>query len=330
VVDVTDPTNPTEVGFYDTPGDTYGVSVSGGYVYVADQNGGLFILDPLVRVSLSAASLTFGSQEVGTTSAAQTITVESTGSLSVTVSNIESAGDFAYSHDCPLDPDILVVGATCAISVTFSPTITGLRTGLLTITDSAVGTPHTVSLTGTGSVGLVGVTIDGPAEGVISTTYAFVAVINPISATQPISYSWSPTPVSGQGTSAVSYSWPTTGTKMITVTAEGPANSVSGTLAVSITDTPIVGLAAVNDSPTRLGALTMLTATITGGSNVNYTWAFGDGAIGSGATVSHLYPAVGEYEAVVTATNSLSETAASTLVTIIPARARIYLPLIRK
>jgi len=46
VVDVSDPANPTEVGFYDTPGYAYGVAVAGGYAYVADgEDGGLRVVD---------------------------------------------------------------------------------------------------------------------------------------------------------------------------------------------------------------------------------------------------------------------------------------------
>jgi hypothetical protein len=46
VVDVSTPSNPTEVGFYDTPGwGAAGVAVAGGYAYVADRNSGLRVVD---------------------------------------------------------------------------------------------------------------------------------------------------------------------------------------------------------------------------------------------------------------------------------------------
>ena len=35
------PSAPVEVGFYDTPGDARGVTVSGGYVFVADSEAGM-------------------------------------------------------------------------------------------------------------------------------------------------------------------------------------------------------------------------------------------------------------------------------------------------
>jgi type 1 fimbria pilin len=39
---------------------------------------------------------------------------------------------------------------SCTISVTFSPTETGVATGTLTVTDSANDSPQTVTLSGTG------------------------------------------------------------------------------------------------------------------------------------------------------------------------------------
>ncbi len=45
VIDVSDPANMQEVGFYDTPGLAQGVAVQGSYVYVADWNNGLLVID---------------------------------------------------------------------------------------------------------------------------------------------------------------------------------------------------------------------------------------------------------------------------------------------
>jgi len=45
VLDVSDPSNPTLVGQYDTAGTSYGVYVSGNYAYIADFHKGLSIVD---------------------------------------------------------------------------------------------------------------------------------------------------------------------------------------------------------------------------------------------------------------------------------------------
>ena len=80
---------------------------------------------------------------------------------------------------------------------------------------------------------------------------------------------------------------------------------------------PISGLAASNDSPTQVDGVTGLSATISAGDNVSYEWDFGDGTPpGSGANVSHSYGAVGNYTAIVTASNSVSSESATTVVTI--------------
>jgi hypothetical protein len=52
ILDISDPATPDEVGFYDTPGDAQGVATAGDLAYVADTNGGLFILTRAKRVYL--------------------------------------------------------------------------------------------------------------------------------------------------------------------------------------------------------------------------------------------------------------------------------------
>ena len=79
----------------------------------------------------------------------------------------------------------------------------------------------------------------------------------------------------------------------------------------------ILGLMAVNDSPTILGNPTAFTASIISGSNVSYTWSFGDGpSTSTGMTSIHTYTTASNYIATVTATNGFSTTSASTVVTI--------------
>jgi RHS repeat-associated protein/uncharacterized repeat protein (TIGR01451 family) len=101
------------------------------------------------------------------------------------------------------------------------------------------------------------------------------------------------------------------------VAVEGRLAAVGQAPVVTIVaDEAIAGLSAANDSPTELGQATSLTATITAGSHVSYTWAFGDEQTGSGAVATHTYPATGAYTAVVTAGNTLSVMTATTQVTI--------------
>lgn len=93
-----------------------------------------------------------------------------------------------------------------------------------------------------------------------------------------------------------------------------------------VNDAPITGLSAINSSPTRLTEITIFTATITTGSNVSYTWAFGDGQSTGGVQVTHRYTQTGTYTATVTALNSAGSISTTTLVTIEPVK--LYLPLV--
>ena len=98
---------------------------------------------------LTPTSLDFGSQLVTTTSSpAKTITLKNNGNLVLNIASITSSGDFAETNTCGTS---VPAGMTCTISVTFTPTATGARTGTITIADNANGSPRTVPLTGTGS-----------------------------------------------------------------------------------------------------------------------------------------------------------------------------------
>jgi hypothetical protein len=116
-------------------------------------------------VSLTPASLTFASQAIGTTSPAQTATLKNTGSGPLAISSITTAGDFGQTNKCG---SMVNAGASCTLSVTFKPTATGTRTGTITITDDAAGTPHTLSLTGTGFNG-------GPVVSLTPSSLTFAA-----------------------------------------------------------------------------------------------------------------------------------------------------------
>ena len=97
--------------------------------------------------ALSPNSVQFTSQTVGTISAVQTVIVANSGSSALTISNIGVTGDFGQTNGCGAT---VAAGSNCAISVTFSPAGFGSRTGTLSVTDNAFGSPQTVALTGTG------------------------------------------------------------------------------------------------------------------------------------------------------------------------------------
>lgn len=85
----------------------------------------------------------------------------------------------------------------------------------------------------------------------------------------------------------------------------------------AIPDEPIAGLTASNDSPTVVGTPTSFTASVTGGTNVHFDWDFGDGSVGSGSVVEHIYAEPGSYVATVHAWNDVSEATTTTTATIV-------------
>ncbi len=98
------------------------------------------------EVSLSPTRLTFGPQDVGTTSARQTVTLTINGEGTFRVSSITASGDFGVGNTCGYSS----AHSSCTITVTFTPTTTGPRSGLITIIDYASGGRQTVTLSGTG------------------------------------------------------------------------------------------------------------------------------------------------------------------------------------
>lgn len=99
--------------------------------------------------SISPLNVDFGNQLQGTTSSAQTVTVTNVGELPLSFTSIFTKGDFAQTNTCTGG---IATGASCTVSVTFTPTATGKSVGSLTFTDNAADSPQAVVLTGTGSI----------------------------------------------------------------------------------------------------------------------------------------------------------------------------------
>jgi hypothetical protein len=104
-------------------------------------------LPPFANVS--PLTLNFPSQTVETTSAPMIVTLTNgSNGHDLTIQKITVSGDFSQTNNCPAT---LSTGAGCTISITFTPTATGMRTGTLTITDNDPTGSQTVNLSGTGS-----------------------------------------------------------------------------------------------------------------------------------------------------------------------------------
>lgn len=105
----------------------------------------------VTAVSLVPSSQAFGSQSLGTTTAAKIVTLKNNQTVPLTITGISTSGDFAQTSTCPLSPNTLGAVASCTFSITFTPTAVGLRSGTLTVGDNAPNAPQTAQLTGTGT-----------------------------------------------------------------------------------------------------------------------------------------------------------------------------------
>jgi hypothetical protein len=105
---------------------------------------------------IAPASLTFFSQAVSTTSAAQTVVLSNSGTGPLTITSIAISGDFSQTNNCGSS---VAVGLSCTISVTFTPHATGTRNGTLSVTDNASPSTQMVSLSGTGTSTAPAVTV---------------------------------------------------------------------------------------------------------------------------------------------------------------------------
>jgi hypothetical protein len=103
---------------------------------------------PAPAVSLTPPSLAFGSVTVGSSSGAQTLTLQNVGTAVLNIASITASGDFAQTNACG---STLAATASCTISVTFTPTATGVRSGSVSVVSNAPGSPHSSSLGGTGT-----------------------------------------------------------------------------------------------------------------------------------------------------------------------------------
>ena len=240
-------------------------------------------------VSLSPTSLTFASQTVGTTSAAQTVTLKNTGTASLSISSIAASGNFAETTACPSS---LPAGASCTISVTFTPTAAGTPTGSISITDNAAASPQAVSLSGTAvaaaaSSGLAITTASLPA-GTVGTAYS--TTLAATGGTAP--YAWTDPSCSGACNTGLALS--------AGVLSGTPANAGTSTFTFTVTDS------AGHTASTQLSIMIAAAATGSSGSgapSVALSWTAPSGTVsgydvyrstqsGTGYTLVNSSPAV--------------------------------------
>jgi hypothetical protein len=133
---------------------------------------------------LTPTSLTFSAQQLGTSSASQVVTLANNGNAVLSVGTIQTTGDFAQTNNCPAS---LAASASCNINITFAPTSSGARSGILTVNDNSSGGFQAANLSGSG----------------IDFSLTSSASSNSIAPGSTASYTLTITPVGGSFASAV-------------------------------------------------------------------------------------------------------------------------------
>jgi hypothetical protein len=105
----------------------------------------------ILPVTVSPATISFGTVAVGSTSAVQVVTVTNYLATAVPLTSVVASGDFIATTGggVPCGANIPANGI-CTLGVEFSPTATGAIGGDLTVTDATVSSPQVVGLSGTG------------------------------------------------------------------------------------------------------------------------------------------------------------------------------------
>jgi uncharacterized repeat protein (TIGR01451 family) len=184
-------------------------------------------------------------------------------------------------------------------------------------------------------VALTGVEITGPVSGLIGSLHTFTATIAPPDATEPVTYTWTPPPVSGQSTPAATYRWTTPGSYAITLTAKNCGGTVTATHTMSVCSPcprPLTGVGIsgrtggfVDTAYDFVGVTSPANAT----QPVTYTWLPPPLGGQSTPTATYRWTAPGSYAITLTAGNC-GGTFSATHTIAIEARQRsfAYLPMV--
>ena len=173
-------------------------------------------------LAMAPASLAFGSQDVGTASAVQTLTLSNPSSSAVTITSVAASGDFAMLSNCPAS---LPKGTSCTIDVKFAPTAAGPRNGAVSVVADVT---YSAPLSGTGTLP------PAPGIGVVPTSLVFAN--RTLGTTSPVQK----VTVTNTGTAPLAISGITTSGDFGSVSACPAVLAVGVSCDISVKFTPLV------------------------------------------------------------------------------------------
>jgi len=178
-----------------TPVAVAAVYDSGGKydLLVANSAGGdvtsLVNQSPAAVMSASPTKLSFNNEQVGSTTASQTVTLTNKGNTTLNIAGITTSADYPMTTTCGAT---LASLGTCTITVSFAPSFPGAISGTLTIQGSVTGDFLLVPITGTGQFPMAtspaALTFPSTAVGKTSAAQT-VTVINQSPVTQTFTFS---------------------------------------------------------------------------------------------------------------------------------------------
>ncbi len=148
------------------PGSPQSVSLSG---------TGTAPPSPAPAITLIPGTLNFPPLSQGSTSAPLSVTVTNSGAAALTISSIILGGNNPADFSNPSGNCIgasIAPNASCVVTETFTPLAAGARQATLSLADNAEGSPHFVTLNGTG----IGSPTNAPALKFVPTSVTFPAI----------------------------------------------------------------------------------------------------------------------------------------------------------
>jgi hypothetical protein len=130
-------------------------------------------------IAVTPASIAFPETGVGLMSAATTVTVTNSGTVTA-LSNLAltvPAGFVLENNTCPAS---LGPGASCTAGIEFAPAVAGAQTGALTVSSSTVAAPVTVPLSGMGFDFTVTIAGSGTQSVAAGQTANYTLVVTPL------------------------------------------------------------------------------------------------------------------------------------------------------
>ncbi len=218
-------------------------------------------------LAANPSSLAFGSVNVGSTSATQTVTVTNSGTVAATVSSVAVTGAFSQTNTCGTS---IAAGGSCTVTAKFSPTVAGATSGTITVNSNATNSALTVALTGTGqSVGTATLgasptslafgnqttnTTSGVQTTTITNSGTVAATVSSVSVTGAFSQTNTcGTSIAAGGTCVVSVKFAPTANGAASGTLTVASNATNPSLTVALTGTGVApGTATLTATPTSL------------------------------------------------------------------------------